>query len=143
VVTAKAAGQADITVTTEDGSKTAVCHVTVPYVAVTGINLEPSVTLSVDSTVRLKAAVSPANATNKAVSWESGNTKITAVTDDGVVTAKAAGTADIIVTTADGKKIDTCTVTVPVTGVNLEPSITLSVNLTVRLKANAINLRKK
>ena len=41
--------------------------------------------------VKLTAAVSPSNATNKAVTWKSNNTKVATVSSTGTVTAKSAG----------------------------------------------------
>ena len=83
-------------------------------VYVEGVELNKS-TLSVvagatDDT--LVASISPANATNKAVTWSSANEDAATVSSAGVVTGVAAGTAVITVTTADGSKTATCTVTV-------------------------------
>ncbi len=117
-VTAVKAGSATITVTTEDGSKTATCKVTVAAeavetVAVTGVTLSPT-TLSfvAGETVTLTATVNPTNATNKDVTWKSDKTAVATVDANGKVTAKTAGTATITVTTADGAKTATCKVTV-------------------------------
>ncbi|MDR0902186.1 MAG: DVUA0089 family protein, partial [Opitutaceae bacterium] len=68
--------------------------------------------LTVGATESLSATIAPANATNKTVSWSSGNTSVATVSSSGVVTAKAAGTATITVTTADGGKKSSATVTV-------------------------------
>lgn len=114
-VTAVAVGSAVITVTTEDGGYTAACAVTVtaPVVAVTGVTLnQTSAVLTEGETLTLKATVSPANATNKSVSWSSSNTAVAAVDQYGRITAKKAGTAIITVTTKDGGKTASCKVTV-------------------------------
>ena len=114
-VTAKAAGTATITVTAKDGGKTATCKVTVtePVISVSSVSLNKTTTnLEKGNSVTLTAAVSPSNATNKAVAWTSSNTNIAAVDANGKVTAKAAGTATITVETVDGKKTATCKVTV-------------------------------
>jgi formylglycine-generating enzyme required for sulfatase activity len=63
-------------------------------------------------TVTLRVRVTPANASNKAVSWSSSNTAVAAVNDAGLVTAVSIGSADIVVTTADGSKTATCAVSV-------------------------------
>jgi hypothetical protein len=82
-------------------------------IAVTGVTLSPSsltfIIGGADQT--LTAAVTPADATNKAVTWISSNPAVAAVTD-GVVHAGAVGTATITVTTADGGKTADATVTV-------------------------------
>ncbi|MBE6700395.1 MAG: hypothetical protein E7582_00690 [Ruminococcaceae bacterium] len=70
-----------------------------------------STTLTVGDTETLTATVTPSNVTNKTVTWISSNTNVASVSN-GVVTAKAAGTATITVKTADGNKTATCVVTV-------------------------------
>lgn len=119
VVTAKAVGTATITVTTADGGKTATCSVTVSAapqtgdVRVTGVTVTPtSATLTAGETTTLTATVSPSNAANKNVNWSSSDTTVATVSGSGVVTAKAAGTATITVSTADGGKTATCAVKV-------------------------------
>jgi len=129
-VTAVSEGTATITVTTEDGSKTATCTVTVtkaeePVVAVTGVTLDKSTAaLKVGESTDLTATVSPANATNKNVTWSSDKEAVATV-NNGKVTAVSEGTAIIRVTTEDGSKTATCAVTVtkaeePVVVVNVD-----------------------
>ncbi len=67
--------------------------------------------LFVGGKITLMATVSPANATNKSVTWSSSNTSIATISG-GTVTAVGAGTAVITVTTQDGGFTDACTVTV-------------------------------
>ncbi|MGI6153264.1 MAG: Ig-like domain-containing protein, partial [Christensenellaceae bacterium] len=69
-------------------------------------------TLDSDDTLQLLAAVSPATASNKAVSWKSSNPKVATVDTNGKVIAVGAGTAEITVTTAEGGYHATCMVTV-------------------------------
>ena len=108
-VTAKALGTATITATV--GSYTATCEVTVA-VPVTGVTLDKeTMNLTAGSTGTLTATITPENATNKNLTWTSDNEAVVAVSD-GVVSAVAAGTANITVTTADGGKTATCVVTV-------------------------------
>ena len=107
--------KATITVTTEDGSKTATCKVTVKAatIAVTGVTLNKTATsLLVGGSETLTATVAPADATNKKVTWESDKPEIASVDDNGKVTGVAAGEATITVTTEDGGKTATCKVTV-------------------------------
>ena len=83
-----------------------------PAISVSGVELDKTaLTMEVGETATLSAIVSPENATNKSVTWESSNETVATVVD-GVVTAGAAGTATITVTTADGGKTATCNVTV-------------------------------
>ena len=60
----------------------------------------------------LKATVSPADATDKGLTWSSSNVKVAKVNNSGVVTPVANGTAVITVKTKDGGKTATCKVTV-------------------------------
>ena len=83
-------------------------------VAVTGVTLAPTsatLTLGETETVTLIPTVLPGDATDKSVTWSSSDETVATVTD-GVVTAVAAGTATITVTTTDGAKTATCAVTV-------------------------------
>ena len=82
-------------------------------VSVTGVSLnESSITLDVGGNKTLTATVTPDNATNKKVRWTSDNETVATVSEDGVVTAVAGGTAVITATTHDGLFTATCTVTV-------------------------------
>ena len=115
-VTAVKAGNADITVTTKDGNKTAKCTLTVTakQIPVTGVTLDKS-TLSLEegATGNLVATISPENASYKAVRFTSSDEAIATVDDNGLVTAVAAGTADITVESLmDGSKTAKCTLTV-------------------------------
>ena len=133
-VTAVAAGTATITVTTEDGNKTATCKITVVEAPPITVDVESvslnktNLELTEGENETLTATVSPTDATNKNVSWSSNKEAVAKVDANGKVTAVAAGTATITVTTEDGNKIASCEVTVveaqedivSVTGVALE-----------------------
>jgi len=111
-VTAVKAGTTTITAKTEDGNFTATCAVTVT-VPVTGVTLNKStLALTVGSNATLTATVAPSNATNQNVTWTSSNASIATVSSTGKVTGIKAGTATVTVTTVDGSKTATCTVTV-------------------------------
>jgi hypothetical protein len=115
LVTGVAVGSATITVTTQDGSKTATCVVTVTntVISVTGVTVSPTIaSVNVGATTQLAATIAPTNATNKNVTWSSSNTAIASVSATGLVTGVAVGSATITVTTQDGLKTATCTVTV-------------------------------
>ena len=134
VVTAVSKGETIVRVTTEEGNKTDECKVIVKEesdpVAVTGVKLSfTTLTQKIGTSFTLVATIEPANATNKTVTWSSSNSTVASVTNMGVVQAKAAGTADITVTTADGGHTATCSFTVttedvPLTGLKVTPAET-------------------
>ena len=84
------------------------------FVPVTGLKLSSeSLTLQEKGSHTLTATVEPADATNKAVTWESSDTDIATVSEDGTVTAVSAGRATITATAADGSGASaSCEVTV-------------------------------
>ncbi len=142
-VTAKKAGTATITATTDDGSYTASATVKVvePVVNVTKITLDKTkVTIDISKSEKVTATVTPSNATNKTVVWTSSNTKVATVSSYGNITAKGEGTATISAKAADNSNIKaTVSVTVikPVvnaTGVTLnKTSATLNVGKSITL----------
>ena len=84
----------------------------------TGITLDQtSGTLTEGDTVTLTATVSPSNASNKSVTWETSNSTVATVVD-GVVTALKAGNATITAKTADGNFSATYALTVEAEAVN-------------------------
>ena len=120
-VTAVSNGTATITATSRQGRKTATCAVTVKdappaTIPVTDVKLNYSAyTLHTDKDPRsfqLVATVGPADASNKAVSWQSSDANIATVDASGNVTAVKEGTATITVITKDGSKKASCVVTV-------------------------------
>lgn len=90
--------------------------ITVP---VTGVSLNASSgELEVGGSVTLVATVTPADATNKAVTWESSAPAVASVSD-GVVSALTAGSATITVKTADGGYTASYNLTVKAQAVDL------------------------
>ena len=141
-VTAVKAGEAVVTVTTEDGGRTATCAVTVKAktVSVTEVTLDRAeLTLTEGETETLTATVRPDNADNRKVTWSSDKTEVATVDGAGKVTAVKAGEAVVTVMTEDGGKTASCKVTVkakvvPVTGVDVKPwSVTIGANGTTKL----------
>ncbi len=123
-VTAIGEGSATITATTVDGLKTATAmiEVFIPVVPITGITLnETSGNLKLGETKTLTANLTPANATNKNVTWTSSDENVATVDSQGKVTAIGEGNAIITATTVDGLKTATATYTVislgPIVGV--------------------------
>lgn len=83
-------------------------------IPVTNLELnKDSLTLQEKSSDILTATVKPDNATNKDVIWESSDTSIATVSEDGTVTAISAGTATITATAQDGSEVSaSCKLTV-------------------------------
>lgn len=140
-ITAVGKGQATITATTGNGKK-ASCSVDVQKNPVS-IKLDKTkavLDLSETKTLQLTATVDPSDAaTNKDLNWSSSNTKIITVSQTGVVTGIAKGTATITVSTVNGKKA-TCTITVCKTplSVTLSPaSATLDMSGTKQMQLTA------
>ena len=127
-ITGLAEGTAIITVTTEDGGKTATCEVTVTSdsqvdptpdpdpgedVRVTGVKLDADfIKLEVGKNKKLTATIEPNNAKNKNVTWSTNDSNIASVDDDGNVTGVSKGSTTVMVTTEDGGKVATCKVIV-------------------------------
>jgi len=126
VVAPVAIGEAIITATTAEGGYTANCNVVVTErVPATGLKLDKTeLTLQVGKEETLTAAVLPAEATNKNVTWSSKNKSVATVDKNGKVTAIAGGTAVINATAEDGGYTADCTVNVevPVNGISLDKS---------------------
>ena len=113
VITAKRAGTATVTAKTSSGKKATV-KVVVSKKPLDAKSLKLSrktARLAVGKTLKLKASVSPAASTD-IVEWKSTNKKVASVDAFGIVTAKKAGTATIVVKTSSGKRAE-CKITVP------------------------------
>lgn len=139
VVKGVKAGRVIITAKTTDGSNiSATCTVTVKQ-PVTRISLSKKATMYTGKKLTLKAKVNPANASNKALTWKSSNTRIAKVASNGVVTGVKAGTVKITATAKDGsRKSATCTVTVR----QSVSKITLSkTNVVLPKKGSSYNVR--
>ena len=109
VVTAVAVGTATITATADDA--TATCQVTVRAVEVSEVQIDVTeASLGVGETLQLTATVSPENATDKTVTWESSDDAVVTVDENGLVTAVAAGEATVTATA--GGMFAVCDVTV-------------------------------
>lgn len=124
-VTAMAAGV--VVITAKAGDKTAECRLTVNAtpepqpqpqpqpqpepVRVSSIVLDhTNLVLQLDESITLIATVSPENAADKAVTWESSNPLVAVVNSGGRVTAVGIGEA--VITAKAGEKSATCKVTV-------------------------------
>lgn len=72
------------------------------------------------ATLQLNATVSPANATDKTVTWSSSNTDVASVNQNGLVTANNAGTAIITAKSSNASVYSTSTIRVNRTTTYLE-----------------------
>ncbi|AFQ45722.1 Ig-like domain-containing protein [Desulfosporosinus meridiei] len=131
-------GRAVITVTSEDGNKKATCIVTVPT-EVTGISLaKTSVTININDSIILKPVITPMNATNKKVNWQSSAPTVASVDLSGRVKGLSEGVATITATSIDGSRSATMEVIVQtgVTKIALNKTkTTLGVGSSVKLIA--------
>ncbi len=140
VIRAKSAGNAIILATTEDGTFSASCNVTV-YVAVSGVTLSAeSVSIPKGEKRILTASIAPADATNQELTWTSSNESVARVDPvTGQITGRTKGTAKITVTSTDGGYTDSCIVEVVqlATGVSITfSSVTLEAGKTKTLEAS-------
>ena len=113
VVTAVAPGNATITATTTDGTNlSASCEVTVTGITTLELN-KAATSIYVGGSDSLAVTITPDDVINKTIVWQSSDTTVAAVEQDGVVTAVAPGNATITATTTDGTNLSaSCEVTV-------------------------------
>ena len=127
VVTAVAEGEATITAKVGGLSATCAVKVTKSVIAVTSVTLnKSSLSLTKGQSETLVATVKPDNATDKAVTWSSGDATTASVSQSGLVTALKSG--KVTITAKAGEKSATCevTITTPVESVSLDcNSVTL------------------
>ena len=84
-----------------------------------------NIALDKGKTKTLKATVSPSYATNKTLRWETGDASVATVNQNGVVTARGAGTTCICAYSQDGSNKSSCcevSVNVPVESVTINTS---------------------
>lgn len=122
-VTALKYGYTTITATAQDGSEAeATCEIRVVK-PVTGVTLNKTyLSMVVGDSKKLKATITPSNATYRKAQWKSSDTSVATVDEDGVITALKEGSVTITASAKDnsGKKA-VCYVTVrervPSTGI--------------------------
>lgn len=112
-VKAEGNGEATVFVSSSDGGFTAYCNVKVGT-PVTGISLDPrEFTLeTIGSSFTIKPVISPEDASDLGVVWESADTKVVSVASDGTVTAIGPGTTTVKAITNDGSFTSNCVVSV-------------------------------
>ena len=133
------ARSATVTVQSEDGSISLpfIINQEERYIAVLSITLNNnSAVLKTGQSLSLTATVNPTNATDKTVTWSTTDATVASVSE-GVVTAKAIGSATI--TAKAGNKTASCTITVisSATGISLnKTSVKIAPGSTVILNAS-------
>jgi formylglycine-generating enzyme required for sulfatase activity/uncharacterized protein YjdB len=138
-LTTTAAGTVTVTATITNGTNATTHYtqdfdITVQAVAVTGVSLDTAtLTVGRGETATLAATIEPADATNKVVSWASGNEAVATV-NNGVVTGVGVGTAVITVTTTDGGFTASCTVTVTEPAAGDLMTRTVNSNMTINFR---------
>ena len=124
-VRAVSAGSTIITVRTADGGREARVNVNVlpNPILPTGVNIAGDSTrnVNVDESFQLVATVTPANATNRNVTWTSTNSSIASVDSNGNVRANSAGTVNIVARTEVGGREARVTVNVDAVNVPTPP----------------------
>lgn len=83
-----------------------------PDIALESISLPKTKTVELGKTLTLIPTFNPSGATNKIVTWESSDETVATIDNAGKITPKKEGSTIITVTSQDGNKKATCTVTV-------------------------------
>ncbi len=133
-LTAVGSGKALVTAKASNGMS-ASCNVTA-VIPVESLTVAETAELSIGDETQLEAAVNPSDATNKTLYYISSNPEAVSVDENGMMTAKSEGMADITVISGyDGSITAVCKVTViPVALVDIEITEALSVYETVEAK---------
>lgn len=140
LITGVRPGSATVTATLLDSGKKASCKVVVKKVNPKSVALNVSkVSIDPGQKYKLKAIISPSNASETDVYWTSSDTSVATVSENGVVRAKKPGKVTITCKTRAKNKTATCTVTVKsvkITKIKLNrTSLTLNYGKTYTLKA--------
>lgn len=107
-------------------------------VAVTNVTISPtSISLECGETYQLMVDISPQDATEQNVSWNSSDTQIATVSNDGIVTGIGKGNATITASVGGKSAVCNVTVTLDVQSVSISPTTLVMTKLgeTVQLTA--------
>lgn len=119
-------GEGTVTITADNGTKTASCVVNViPQIDSVTLS-QTDVTVNRGTQYILTATVSPANAPNKSITWTSSNPNIATISGTGTeatITAITAGFTEITATTEEGNRTAVCTVRVELSGRMMRTSL--------------------
>ena len=140
-VTAVGNGTATITATSVSGSYTATVSVTVKIpveIQKLTIEAEKETLTKIGESTELKVKIEPENADLQKLIWKSDNEKVATTDENGKVTAVGNGTAEITVTTEDGKITASIMITVKVPD---EPTINKTTSFR-RLRARSVKQTK-
>ena len=140
-VTAVGNGTATITATSVSGSYTAAVSVTVKIpveIQKLTIEAEKETLTKIGESTELKVKIEPENADLQKLIWKSNNEKVAITDENGKVTAVGNGTAEITVTTKDGKITASIMITVKVPD---EPTINKTTGFR-RLRARSVKQTK-
>ena len=140
-VTAVGNGTATITATSVSGSYTATVSVTVKIpveIQKLTIEAEKETLTKIGESTELKVKIEPENADLQKLIWKSHNEKVATTDENGKVTAVGNGTAEITVTTEDGKITASIMITVKVPD---EPTINKTTSFR-RLRARSVKQTK-
>lgn len=112
VITPVGVGTATVTVTTEDGNKTASAIITVSKITINVVTVHaPSTSVLLGRELTLTASFSPSDAYDPTLIWSSSDENVLTVADGKIIT-KAPGTATVTVTAKDGGAYATVEITV-------------------------------
>jgi uncharacterized protein YjdB len=121
LVKAVGVGKAIITVTS--GNVSVTCNIEVEPIQVTGISLShEDIEIEITDEFKLQATISPEDATNKKVIWQSKNPNIAEVDDNGNITGVNEGNTIVTAKTEEGNFSASCNVTVNLKGLRLTMS---------------------
>ena len=140
-VTAVGNGTATITATSVSGSYTATVSVIVKIpveIQKLTIEAEKETLTKIGESTELKVKIEPENADLQKLIWKSDNEKVATTDENGKVTAVGNGTAEITVTTEDGKITASIMITVKVPD---EPTINKTTSFR-RLRARSVKQTK-
>ena len=133
-------GPFNIMITSKFNSRiTSIVPVTVTPILVTSITSSPSViaALKIGAKQQLTPNVFPSNATNNDVTYSSSNVSVARVSPNGLVTAVATGTANIVIWATDGsgvtRTVSVIVVPIPVTSISASSITALPVGTTQKI----------
>lgn len=134
-ITGVNSGQATITAKTADGSVSDSIVITV-YVPITNLTISNTeIELFIGKKATLSVNILPEDATDKSVKWLSTNEQVASVNNEGIITANAIGTAEIIVKSINESVEAKCKVNVK----EISSDIILDIDESLRVEGDIIS----